>query len=241
MGAALASVSSAREGGSAATVGPPPLLLLSAITKTWRGQASPVLSGVDLQLEPGVTAAISGINGAGKTTLLRITGGLITPDRGEVRAGGLSPERDRADFQRRIGFLSAGNSGLYARLKAEHHLEFWGRLALLPGRELEPAIRDAGAMFGLEPLLGRRVDRLSMGQRQRLRLALAFLHQPSLVLLDEPTTSLDASGIALVQVALDALKARGGAALVCVPTGWEQVLALDRTYVLAGGALELAR
>jgi ABC-type protease/lipase transport system fused ATPase/permease subunit len=92
-------------------------------------------------------------------------------------------------------------------------------------------------MFALAPLLGRRVDRLSMGQRQRLRLALAFLHRPMLVLLDEPATSLDGDGITLLQRALDEHRAEGGAAIVCLPTGWEQMLALDRGFLLTDGTL----
>jgi ABC-type multidrug transport system ATPase subunit len=217
----------------------PPVLAMADILKSWPSQPTPVLDGVDLALEPGITAAISGRNGAGKTTLLRIAAGLIAAERGSVTVCGLDVDRDRAQFQRRIGFLAAGNSGLYARLKVEHHLEMWSRLAFVPRRERSGVIERAVDEFGLEPLCGRRVDRLSMGQRQRLRLALAFVHGPSLVLLDEPATSLDEEGIALVQTALDELKARGGAALVCIPTGWEHKLGIDRSYVLAGGRLEL--
>jgi ABC-type multidrug transport system ATPase subunit len=207
------------------------------VMKTWRGHPGPVLDGIDLNLAAGTTAAISGINGAGKTTLLRIAAGMITPDSGAVTVNGLNPERDRTAYQGAIGFVSAGNTGLYARLKAENHLEFWARLTLVPRRRRSAAIQRVSAMFGLEPLLGRRVDRLSMGQRQRLRLALAFLHEPSLVLLDEPTTSLDGDGIALVQAALDDHRERGGAALVCLPSGWEQMLRVDRLLGLEHGRL----
>jgi ABC-type protease/lipase transport system fused ATPase/permease subunit len=79
-----------------------------------------------------------------------------------------------------------------------------------------------------------------MGQRQRLRLALAFVHAPSVVMLDEPATSLDGEGIAVLQQAIDALKRHGGAALVCLPSGWEQNLSIDRALVLTAGKLEAA-
>lgn len=217
-----------------------PVLSLAGIVKSWPSQDSPVLSEVDLELEASSTAAISGRNGAGKTTLLRIAAGLIEAERGTVHVAGLDSSRDRTEFQRRIGFLAAGNSGLYARLKVEHHLDLWTRMALMPRRERRPAIEKAVDLFALAPLCGRRVDRLSMGQRQRLRIALAFVHSPSLVLLDEPATSLDEEGIALLQRALDSLKARGGAALVCLPSGWEQILSIDRALVLSAGVLEAA-
>jgi ABC-2 type transport system ATP-binding protein len=219
-------------------VGRAPALRLDGIVKSWG--ALDVLAGVDVHVDPGSLVAIAGANGAGKTTLLRIAAGLIAPEEGSVSVCGLDPERDRTEFQRRIGFLAAGNSGLYARLKAEHHLELWAKLALLPKHLHEPSIARVVEAFGLEPLSGRRVDRLSMGQRQRLRLALTFLHDPSVVLLDEPATSLDELGIAALQAALDDLKARGGAAIVCLPSGWEQVLSVDRRDVLADGRLEPA-
>jgi ABC-type multidrug transport system ATPase subunit len=222
----------------AQTAAEPPLAL-TGIVKRWPG-VPPVLEGVDLRLDRGRATAIEGHNGAGKTTLLRIACGLILPDAGKVRVSGIDPERRRTEFHRRVGFLSAGNSGLYARLKAEQHLEMWARLALLPRRERGAAIDRALEYFELAPVCGRRVDRLSMGQRQRLRLALAFLHEPEVVLLDEPGTSLDEDGLALLGAALGRLKERGGGALVCLPFGWERLPAIDDAYALAGGRLERA-
>src|SRR5919109_3222919 len=163
-----------------------------------------------------MAVSVTGRNGAGKTTLLRIAAGLISPERGTVRLVGFDVERDRTEFQRRLGFVSAGNSGLYARLKTRNHLELGSRLALVTRRQRDGLIARTREEFALNPLWNKRVDRLSMGQRQRLRLALAFLHQPEVVLLDEPTTSLDEGGIAVMSTALESLKARGGAALVCL-------------------------
>jgi ABC-2 type transport system ATP-binding protein len=223
--------------GGAITAGAaPPPVALDGIVKRWPGVPR-VLEGVSLRLEPGSAVAICGRNGVGKTTLLRIAAGLFAPEQGTVRLSGLDPERERTEFQRRVGYLSAGNSGLYARLKPEHHLELQARLALIPKGERETAIAEVTRTFNLEPLCGRRVDRLSMGQRQRLRLALAFLHGPSVALLDEPGTSLDDEGIALIGAALDDLKARGGAAIICIPSHWEDLPSLDAGFVLSDGRL----
>ena len=109
-----------------------PVLDLRGVVKHWPSQPAPVLDAVTLQLPPATAAAISGRNGAGKTTLLRIAAGLIGAESGSVSVCGLDVNRDRTEFQRRIGFLAAGNSGLYARLKVEHHLDLWSRIALMP-------------------------------------------------------------------------------------------------------------
>ena len=181
-----------------------------------------------------------GQNGAGKTTLVRIVAGLLAADAGTIEVGGLSADRERTRYHRLVGLVGAGNSGLYARLKPEHHLDLCARLALMPRRSRAAAIERTIEAFDLAPLCGRRVDRLSMGQRQRLRLALAFLHEPLLALLDEPETSLDEDGRDLLRRALDDLRARGGAAIVCTPSGSDGALGVDRTYVLAAGALREA-
>jgi ABC-type multidrug transport system ATPase subunit len=213
-----------------------PTLVLEGIVKSW-DPGRPILDDAALTVAQGTTALVSGRNGAGKTTLLRIAAGLITPEAGTVSLGGLDPERDRDEFHKRLGFLSAGNTGLYARLTMEHHLEFWARLALVPSPRRIGAIERVLEAFELRPFVGRRVDRLSMGQRQRLRLALAFLHGPELVLLDEPTTSLDEDGVALLERALAELKARKGAAVVCTPSGEDLHLTCDSEYTIDEGRL----
>lgn len=217
-----------------------PLLLVEGVSKHWPGMPEPVLRDVSLTVGAGETVAVTGRNGAGKTTLLRIACGLIAPDAGSVLAQGLEPERDRAEYQRRVGFLSAGNSGLYARLKVEHHLDYWARLAMLPATRRKDCVDHVIESFGLAELSGKRVDRLSMGQRQRLRLSLAFLHQPDLVLLDEPRTSLDDAGAGMVEAALAALIAAGGSAVICAPTGDAGRMRFDRRYVVDAGRLEAA-
>ena len=220
----------------------PPLAVLeiSGVAKRWRPDRPPVLDGVDLAVRPGEVVGVLGRNGAGKTTLLRIAAGLITADAGSVRVLGLSPEGDRAEYQRRLGFLSAGNSGLYGRLRVEHHLDLATALAYVPRESRVAAINRVRRAFALDELLGERVDRLSMGQRQRVRLALAFLHEPELALLDEPRMSLDADGVASIGAAIDGLTARGGSAVVCAPDVEDLGVDCDRCFTVDDGGLEPA-
>src|SRR3712207_3021339 len=143
-------------------------LELRAIVKRWKGAPAPVLAGVDLDLDHGAIVAVTGRNGTGKTTLLRVAAGLIAPDPGAVRVAGLDPESQRREFQRHVGFVSAGNAALYARLTVDDHLSMVARLALLSRVERPKAMLRVLEQFELAELRGKRVDRLSMGQRQRL-------------------------------------------------------------------------
>jgi ABC-2 type transport system ATP-binding protein len=192
------------------------MLALRDISRRWGRR--PVLTGVSLSLDPGTIGWLGGPNGAGKTTLLRIAAGLLVPDAGSIVLNGLDPERDRRAYRRHVGFLSAGDRGLYARLTAVQNLEFWAGVALVPARERAGAIEAAVDRFELGELARRRVDRMSMGQRQRVRLAMTFLHCPTVALLDEPHTSLDDRGRGLLEAALAELSKRGGASLWCSPT-----------------------
>lgn len=223
--------------GSTAT---PPVLQVRGLTKRWHRQAAPVLDRVELSVVPATVVRVGGGNGVGKTTLLRIAAGLIRPNEGSVALSGLDPERDRRRYQARVGFLSAGIGGLYARLSVREHLELWSRLALMHRARREPVIEQALARFALADLVDRRTDRLSMGQRQRLRLALALLHEPDLLLLDEPRNSLDAEGLELLRSVLSELRMRNGAVVWCSPTEEEHCFEFDASFVLHAGRLESA-
>jgi ABC-2 type transport system ATP-binding protein len=210
-------------------------LELRGVTKSWG--AHTILDAVDLELFGGQTCWLGGANGAGKTTLLRIASGLIAPDAGCVSAGGCDPVRDRRVFQHRVGFLTAGDRGLYARLSPRRHLNLWGSLLLMPGDERRPAVEAALERFELSEFADRRVDRLSLGQRQRLRLALTFMHAPPIVLLDEPHTSLDGDGLVLLARAVQETAERGGAALWCSPAGLDVPYEFDHRLHLEDGRL----
>jgi len=212
-------------------------LAIRAITKRWGNDQPPVLHELDLTLRERTMTWVGGRNGAGKTTMLRIAAGLIDPEGGTVRAWGITPRQSRARYQQLVSFLPAGDRGLYARLTVRKQLEFCARIALLPRARVRAAVEEALATFELTELADRRVDRLSMGQRQRLRIAMTFLPAPELVLLDEPLTSLDGQGAELLQSAIRELLARDGAVLWCSPSGEHLDMTFDRRWMLDAGRL----
>jgi ABC-2 type transport system ATP-binding protein len=216
-----------------ATQRAPVLLRLEAVTKRWNGR--PVLSGVDLDLTPGAIVGVAGSNGAGKTTLLRIACGLLIPEAGRVHLRGVDIESDRTSYYREVGLLSAGDRGLYARLTVRQNLAIWGGLTALARAERRSRIDQVLAEFELEELADRRVDRLSMGQRQRVRLAMTFLHRPTIVFLDEPRTSLDDEGVSLLEAALGRLVRHGGTGLWVSPDVSEPLV--TETWMLHDGQL----
>jgi heme ABC exporter ATP-binding subunit CcmA len=210
------------------------------VSKSWNGGRDRILDSIALALAPGQLVSLVGANGAGKTTLLRIVAGLISPDAGTVAVDGLSPRSARREYHRRVGFLTAGQSGLYARFSVRDHLEYWARIAFVPRRQRRGAVERALQRFGLETMSAQRADRLSMGQRQRLRLAMTFLHDPSLVLLDEPHTSLDPDGLELLTEAVSGFVANGGTAIWCAPAAAEVQLRVDSAFMLADGRVTRA-
>jgi ABC-type multidrug transport system ATPase subunit len=215
-----------------------PSLLAAGISFAWQGR--PVLRALDLALDAATVTALTGPNGAGKTTLIRILAGALEPDAGRVWLGTLDAAADPRAYLRRVGLAAAGDRGLYARLDVRGNLELAAGLALVSGPRRRALVAAAIDRFALGPLAGRRGDRLSLGQRQRLRLAIAFVHEPDLVLLDEPTSSLDADATQLLSGALHELTARGGSALWAAPAGVEPDLPADRALVLTGGHVEAA-
>jgi heme exporter protein A len=161
------------------------------------------VAGIDLSLTSGEFLSIFGPNGAGKSSLLGMLSGALRPTAGLVRVQGLPLNGGGTGWQRHIGVLSH-QGFLYAQLTAEENLRFYGKLFDLP--DLDRLIDERLEQVGLASRAEARVRELSHGMRQRLALARALLHDPDLVLLDEPYTGLDPSAAALLRGVLMQLR-----------------------------------
>lgn len=164
----------------------------------------PALREVTLGIAAHSCCALLGRNGAGKTTLLRILAGLSHFQRGQVRLFGTAPRA--SETRRRTGFLGHG-IGVYEDLSARENLVFFGRVSDVSN--IKETVESWLSRVGLDRVAGMPVRQFSRGMRQRLALARAFLHQPNVLLLDEPFTSLDDRAIAMLSQLLVEARQRG--------------------------------
>ena len=151
----------------------------------------PALDGVDLTLERGESLVVLGSNGTGKTTLLRILATLLRPSGGEVRVLGAHLPDEAWKARGRIGFLGH-EPLLYKDLSGRENLRFHARLHGLRGEAAEARIEQLLTTIGMERRADQHVAELSAGMRQRLAICRCVLHEPELLLLDEPDSNLDA-------------------------------------------------
>ena len=164
----------------------------------WRALLQPVarpteraLAGVSFSVGAGEAVALIGPNGAGKSTLLRILATLIIPTRGRATLGGFDVERDGAGARKQFGYHTGGDEGFYSRLTARENLAFFAAMNNITGSMANDRIVQISGWMGIRDDLDRQVRTFSTGMMHRLGLARAFLHGPRILLLDEPTRSLD--------------------------------------------------
>jgi ABC-2 type transport system ATP-binding protein len=155
-----------------------------------------VLDGVSFEVREGETAAVVGRNSAGKTTLLKILAGLVLPASGGARVGGFDVLKEPMEAKRCIGFMGSQERSFYWRLTARQNLQFFAALYDLRGDAAAARIEEISEMLDVGEHLDRPFRSLSSGVQQRMGLARALLHRPPLLLLDEPTRSLDADSAA---------------------------------------------
>ncbi|UCF81099.1 MAG: ABC transporter ATP-binding protein [Acidobacteriota bacterium] len=154
------------------------------------------LGGVSFEVREGETAAVVGRNSAGKTTLLKILAGLVLPASGSARVGGFDVLKEPVEAKRRIGFMGSQERSFYWRLTARQNLQFFAALYDLRGGAAAARVEEVSGMLDVGEHLDRPFRSLSSGVQQRMGLARALLHRPRLLLLDEPTRSLDADSAA---------------------------------------------
>lgn len=192
------------------------------------------LGGASFQAKNGRITGLLGPNGAGKTTALRIIFGLLQADQGEVLVDGINPAKEPLIVRSKLGILT-DQFGLYERLSTREHLQYFGRLHKMSEAHINSRIQDISKLLDLEEILDRRTAGFSQGQRIKVALARAILHEPQNILLDEPTRGLDVMSTRAVRRALQELKARGGCVVFSSHVMQEVANLCDDVVVMAHG------
>ena len=167
------------------------------------------LKHVTFSIEKGQVMGLLGENGAGKTTLLRTISTLLSPTSGHVKVDGYDTVKNPDQIKQRIGVLFGGETGLYERLTARENLEYFAMLYGLSKHETKVRIDELSRMFGMKDYLGRKVSGFSKGMRQKVAIARTIIHDPEIILFDEPTTGLDITSSNVFRQLVHQLKQNG--------------------------------
>ncbi len=194
------------------------------------------VSDVSIELHSGEVVGLLGPNGAGKTTILRMLAGILAPNEGSVTIMGIDTQTDPLAARRQIGFLS-GDTQLYQRLDPREVLDYFGRLYSMPAARRRERIEQLIGELDMASFANRPCGQLSSGQKQRANIARAFLHQPSVLILDEPTNALDVLTGRFIIQAIRREKAAGRAILFSTHMMGEAEYLCDRILLLHKGEI----
>ena len=215
--------------------GGPPIVSCENLTYSYPGSERAALADVNFELRAGEYVGVVGPNGGGKSTLVRLLNGLLKADSGSVRVGQLDPATEPYLVRREVGMLFQNpENGLVAPF-VEDDVAFGLENLGVPREEMRERVRDAVAAVGLEGYERREPHTLSGGEKQRVALAGLLALEPEVLLLDEPTSMLDAAGRREILEKLEEL--RGARTVLHVTHHLEELLDADRVLVLNAGRL----
>ncbi len=194
------------------------------------------VDGVTISVKPGQILALLGQNGAGKTTTVRMLTALLSPTRGTARVGGYDVQTQARHVREVVGVLTEQH-GLYMRMTGREYLDFFGQLHGL-SRETRRSRGDyLLEYFGLAPTASQRIGEYSKGMRQKLALARALVHEPSVLLLDEPTSAMDPESSRLVRDEIARLRSSQRTIVICTHNLAEAEILADTVAIIYKGRI----
>jgi ABC-2 type transport system ATP-binding protein len=191
---------------------------------------------VNLQLKAGEVLALLGPNGAGKTTTVRMLTSILAPTSGWARVAGYDVVRQAKDVRASVGVLTEQH-GLYARMLADEYLDFFGQIYGLDAARRSARSKELLVRFGLYADRRRHIGEYSKGMHQKLALARAMLHEPPVLLLDEPTSAMDPESARLVRDSIHALRSADRAIIICTHNLAEAEELADQIAIIRRGRI----
>jgi len=192
------------------------------------------VNGVSFEARDGEITGLLGPNGAGKTTTLRMLYSLLPPDDGEILIDGLDPTRDAMEIKRTLGVVP-DNRGLYSRLTARENISYYGELHGLSRQQISERIRELVETLDMADFIDRRTEGFSQGQRVKVAIARAMVHEPQTVLLDEPSNGLDVMSTRALRDYVRSLRSAGRSVVLSTHIMQEVAALCDRIVIIAKG------
>lgn len=196
------------------------------------------VDSLNLTVSTGQILALLGPNGAGKTTTIRMLTTILKPSRGKARIMGYDILTQAEEVRAHVGVLTEQH-GLYPRMRAREYLEFFGRTYKMERSMLQKRIEELLVYFGLNEAQDKRLGQYSKGMRQKLALARALIHDPTVLLLDEPTSAMDPASARLVRNAIQQLRSKDRAIVICTHNLAEAEELADQIAIIRQGRLIL--
>jgi ABC-2 type transport system ATP-binding protein len=194
------------------------------------------VNSLDLRVAAGEVLALLGPNGAGKTTTVRMLSAILAPSSGSARVAGFDVQAHPAEVRRRVGILTEV-PGLYERMKAREYLDFFGQLYGVSAAERGSRALVLMQRLGMLEALDNRIGTYSKGMKQKLAIARAMLHDPLVLLLDEPTSAMDPHSARLVRDSIAELRDERRAIIICTHNLAEAEILADRIAIIRRGSI----
>lgn len=204
------------------------------LTKRFRTLTA--VEGVSLRVFPGEVLALLGPNGAGKTTTIRMLAAILQPTQGWARIAGHDTQVAAREVRRRVGILTE-HHGLYTRMRAPEYLAYFAEIYRLPADAARKRTDELLHRFGLSDETSIRLGHYSKGMRQKLALARALIHDPVVLLLDEPTSAMDPESARLVRESIAGLRSSNRAIVICTHNLPEAETLADRIAIIRKGRI----
>ena len=218
-----------------------PIIQIRNLSKSYDTKL--VLKGLSLDIYPGQVLGYIGPNGAGKSTTVKILTGLIPDFQGQVIINGISMADDPQEIKKLIGYVPE-NAEIYDVLTPMEYLDFIGKLYGMEGATLHDRARKLLAAFGLAANVDDRMDTFSKGMKQKVLLTAGIIHNPKIIILDEPLSGLDANAVILVKELIMRLSKEGKTIFYCshmmdiVEKVADRILLIDKGAIIADGTFE---